>query len=449
MKELLQVFFILTLMFTFTACSSGGDGEEGSSYPEDIGVKCTPSLEVECIPTLVIVMNWNDYAENDPSIWYDKIFNQSESSVNKWYQEVVDGKVQLIPVNDTSGIPDDGIIFVEMGKDHPGGYDDTAFRDIEITHAVTSTEVVDSVDFAALDIDNDGRLNIKEMQIIFIVSGGEESYGDPIDHSIWAHAWAFIGIGPIVDGVNVMLYIDDNESYGAYSRFGANHDTHKATIGIIAHELGHSLLSLGDYYDVIGGSGLGWYDIMSNGSWAWQSNDSYHGETPTQFSTYNKMDTNLSMNIMDVNSSQNVTIKCSSGDAVKLVTTKVNEYFLIECRDTAKENSDIALNIADNRFTENRLFTMLYHVDTDKTDNSEDGIQTDVNHYKVSLVEKEPSTLMTSTEDIRADYDDVYMIGDSIDTTKTKLYDGTNTGYRIDIIGHDYANRTMTLSVTK
>jgi len=408
------------------------------------------------IPTVVIVMNWNDYFETDASVWHDKIFNASERSVNNYFDETTGGKLQIVPITESSGTANDGIIMVDMGKDHPGGSDNTIFRDTEITNAISNIEVTGSADFAALDTDADGALDRRELQIIFIVAGGEESFNDPASHSIWAHAWSFSSASTLqVDGKYVMRYTGVKETSGGYARFGATHgiddniNGHKATIGIIAHELGHSLLDLGDYYDNGGGSGLGWYDIMSSGSWAKKAGDTYKGETPTQFTAYNRIDANLDAGVTDVNSSQSVTIKCSSRELIKLVTTKANEYFLIECRDTAKADSDLAFEEADDAFGTNTLFMAMYHVDTDKAGNTEDGVQTDANHYKVALVEKDSTTLLTNTASLKAKFIDVYTPGDSIDSTRTKLYDGTDTNYVVTVTAEDSTNRTLTISITK
>jgi len=432
--------------YIFIAAASDGTN---ISY-QNVTITILNESAVLNIPSLVVLMNWDDYSQTDPLIWSDKIFNPSANSINKWYEESINTKIQLTPVLESSGTANDGVIIVNMGKNHPGGYNDTTFRDTEISNAITSSEVADSMDFAALDTDGDGTLSRKELQIIFIVAGGEMSFGDPTDHSIWAHSWSFDSQSTLsVDGVYVMRYTSSETTAGGYARFGANHGNHIATVGIIIHEIGHSLLDLGDYYDLSGGSGLGWYDIMSGGSWAYQSSDSYAGETPTQFSAYNRIDSKIGMNPIEVRSSQDLTIRCSSNEFVKLVTDKTNEYFLLECRDTAKANSDISFAIADARFTEDRLFVNLYHVDADKTDNSESGTQTSTNHYKVALVEKDISPLMTSTERIDADYNDVYTAGDLITTTQTRLYDLTLTGYSIEILSEDYTNRTMTVRITK
>ena len=421
------------------------------SSTQDITVVIDDLFEATVnVPTLVVVMNWNDYAEDDAADWYDKFFNINADSVNRWFFETMGGAISITPVDETSGTHDDGIIMVDMGKDHPGGNDNTEFRDTEIVNAITSDEVVDNVDFAALDTNGDGILNQKELQIIFIVSGGEMSFGDPIDHSIWAHSWSFASnAGPEVDGVHVMQHSSDLEKAGSYARFGANHNDHQATIGVIVHEMGHSLLDLEDYYDDGDGSGLGWYDVMSGGSWARKEGDNYAGQTPTQYSAYNRIDTGFDMNVTDVANTQTLTIGCSSKDILKLVTSKDSEYFLVACRDTAKANSDISMNYADNNFTENRLFMSVYHVDDEKDGNTEDGDQNTTHHYKVAFLEKDTSTLMTSTEHEHADFSDVYIVGDSIDRDKILFYDDTQTGFSIDVESEDTAARTMTIKITK
>ncbi|WP_457746778.1 hypothetical protein [Sulfurimonas sp.] len=442
---LLSSFLILFL----SAC-----GGESSSNSLADAIQETISYELPTatttVPTLIVIMNWSDYSESDATLWRDKFFNVNTNSVNQWLDETMQGALSIAPVAETSGTANDGIIMVDMGKAHPGGYDDTAFRDTEIKNAITSTEVVNNVDFAALDLDGDGVLNTQELQIIFIVAGGEMSYGDDVSYSIWAHQWSFGSTsGPVVDGVSVMQTSSDPAKTGTYARFGAHHGNHSATIGVIVHEMGHSMLNLGDYYDDGGGSGLGWYDVMSGGSWAQKSGDNYAGETPTQYSVYNRIDTKLTMSVTDVSSSQTLSIKCDSNQLVKLLTSKTNEYFLLECRDTSKTNSDISLSYYDGAFGEDRLFAMLYHVDTAKYDNTEDGIQTDTNHYKVALVEKDTGVLMTSQENRSADFDDVYIVGDTITSDRTNLYDGTLTGYSLEVTAEDTATRTMTIKITK
>lgn len=452
----IKYFLFLLFILSTTACSidegsiTNTDSTNTTVTDTNNVIEDTYQATKILVPALVIIMNWTDNNETNETIWYNKFFNHSTKSVNQWYDETLDGEYELSPVQESSNILNDGIITVNMGITHPGGANDTTFRDTHITNAISNTEVVDKMDFSLYDINNDNILSNKELQIIFIVAGGEESFGDSQANSIWAHAWSYDSSSTLtVDGMYVMKADLNSSLTGKYARFGANHGTHKATIGIIIHEIGHSLFDLSDYYDDNGGSGLGWYDIMSGGSWANKVSDAYRGETPTFFSVFNKIDANFDLNVTNITSSKDVTIRCSSREYIKLISSKTNEYFLVECRDTSKINSDMSLNNADNAFSEDKLFMMTYHVDTNKTDNTQDGAQTDTNHYKVSVVEKDTSTLMTNTININAVYNDVYIVGDSINTSATFLYDGTSTNYALEVLSQDTINRKITIRITK
>jgi len=459
------LFFVVTGIL-FSACQESSIYSEPTEVNNDIAID-DPIVDVgdtifgpskKEIQTLVVVMNWTDYSENDPLVWSNKIFNQEENSVNRWYYDSTDANIEFVPIAENSGTLNDGIIMVNMGKSHPGGYDDVSFRDTEIRDAITSSSVADSVDFASFDRDGDGSISRTELQIILVVAGGEQSYGDSISKSIWAHAWAFDSDNaPSVDGVSLMK-ADANESLsGSFMRFGATHgidayDEHKATIGIISHELGHSLLNLPDLYDIDGGgSGLGYYAIMSGGSWAKRSVDSYDGETPILFSAFSKTVSNIDINLTEVTTSvveQYVTIKCSSNNLIKLDTASTNEYFLLECRDTARLDSDRSFEYIDTDFTDNKLVSFIYHVDTDKTTNTESGTQDASNHYKVGLVERDTSYSLVQNENITAHYNDSYTDGYTIDSSKTKSYDGS-AGYNIEVQTSNYTDRTMTFKITK
>ncbi|NOR57815.1 MAG: hypothetical protein GQ474_04755, partial [Sulfurimonas sp.] len=98
------------------------------------------------VPTLVVIMNWNDYSEDDPSIWHDKFFNTDVRSVNKWYEDATGGNLVLTPVVETQGTVNDGIITVEMNKNHIGDSNSTLFKS-EIRDVIESSTVVDNIDF--------------------------------------------------------------------------------------------------------------------------------------------------------------------------------------------------------------------------------------------------------------------------------------------------------------
>src|SRR3972149_3194223 len=83
---------------------------------------------------------------------------------------------------------------------------------------------------------------------------------------------------PIVDGKTIQQY----------AQFGERHGNHLATIGIMAHELGHLMFSLPDLYDTDGSSeGIGAFDLMGSGSWG-AASETNNGSYPTQLSAWSK-----------------------------------------------------------------------------------------------------------------------------------------------------------------
>ena len=433
----------------------------GKSNTVDVHISVKDIVEQE-VPLLVIVMNWSNYSESDAAIWNKKFFDHTQNSVATWYAESTNGEISLIPVSESSGTPNDGIIFINMAIPHPGNDNPTVFRDTHVYNAIRSPEVSSAIDFSLYDTNNDGFVSAKELQFIFIVAGGEASYGDPYDHSIWASAWSFGSPSDLVDGVSIMTYAGDPGKDGSFARFGANQGNHKATIGVIVHEMGHALLNLPDLYDPNHlSSGLGYYDVMSGGAWAKASLNELDGQTPTQFSDLSKTVGELDNNITVVTTTSTLTIKCSHKDIIKLPTVDNKIFFLMSCRDSAKSYSDISFKQARDKYYntnpsfENRLFMTLYHVDISEDvngyihSNSESGVQSVNNHYMVSLHEQDQTDPMTSTQWIDANYKDIYTTGDTIQESDLNNYDGTPTGYSLEVLSEDYNKRTMTVKIIK
>lgn len=445
MRKNIGIYFFLSFLTFFSACSSESSEDGSETF---LPAKVT-------VPALVVILNWNDYYESNPTIWYDKIFNKSVNSINRWFYYNTEAAIELLPVMERDGIMNDGVITVEMGKNNPGGYDDTEVRDVELRAAITSRSVDDAIDFSSYDRDGNGAISYDELQIIFIVSGGEQAYGDSARKSVWAHTWNYEkSQAPKVDGVYLMQDTGAMQTSGIYAMFGARHalDTpneHKASVGIMAHEMGHALFDLYDLYDNGGGSGLGYYDIMSGGTWAKKPTDMYDGDTPTQYSAYSKIDTGIEMQLYTVESSQTLTIRCSANDVIKLPTNKENEYFLLACRDTNRLDSDRSFYTLDSAFTDNRLFATLYHVDEKKEGNTESGEQTEMHHYKVALVQHDITFPLTSLEGIDARFNQVYSVGDFIEKEKTRLYNSELSGYSIEIVGENDSERSMRFKIIK
>ncbi len=467
MKRVFSSFLLGFTLVISVGCSV--DNHYDSNSTESLGtVVDVQKIVIEKVnidvPTLVIVMNWNNETETgNQLLWHNKIFDMSEggaSSVNRWYANNTNNNITLVPVEETEGTANDGVIMLDMGQNHFNEDNDLNFRNTFVKQALLSPVITSHVNFANYDKDQNGYISSQEMQIIFIVAGGELSYGGEIRNSIWAHSWNFDDDTrpPIVNGITLLAYSKDKSKLGAYAAFGAEHresDTkrHKATIGIMTHEIGHSLYGLLDLYDTsTGGSGLGAYDLMSDGAWGENKNSRYPGEVPTQFSTFSKIGAAQVASITKV-SGESIDLKCSANEFIKLPTAQTNEYFLIECRDTKREDSDSAFNYFDPKFPKDKLVAIAYHVDESKRElqdlpNSENGKQTSTHHYMVSVLEKDTSSLMTNKSGITIDYNDVYTEGDMIDNVKMSSYFG-EPGFYVEVRSANYAKRTMNFRVSK
>lgn len=130
----------------------------------------------------------------------------------------------------------------------------------------------DNLDHTLYDNDGDGLVD--NVHIIF-AGYGEEAGGS--SDAIWAHEYPH----------RIALYGEVGYSLAGYScspELRGNRGSKISHIGVVCHELGHSLGAM-DYYDTnynTGGGydGTGKWDIMASGSW----ND--EGRTPPNFNPY-------------------------------------------------------------------------------------------------------------------------------------------------------------------
>ncbi len=105
------------------------------------------------------------------------------------------------------------------------------------------------------------------------MNGGEAARGD--EKSIWAHAGT-LPDRTLLDGVSVV-----RDTY--YFCWGERHGDHDATVGVIAHEVGHSAFFLPDLYP-----NLEHWDLMSWGSSGQAAGDTWSGETPVPMSAHTR-----------------------------------------------------------------------------------------------------------------------------------------------------------------
>ncbi len=309
----------LSLLLFFTACGGGGGGGSSSSS--------APPSATNTLALVVIAISFdNTPIKETPLNCYNKIFSANPGNVNDYYSEVSQGDFALSPANETQGTSNDGIINISLSATHPGS--DIGDLQPHLTAALAKADTF--INFALFDKNSNGNIEVDELQIMFIVGGGEASYGDISTHSIWAHTSTLSPVQSF-DGVSLN---------GTYSSFGEEHGyasptEHFATIGIIVHELGHAIWDLPDLYDRDNSSyGIGDFGIMATGAWGKKENE-YSGTTPSHFSAYCKIELNW-VNPTLINASvNNIAMKAShhaQQNIIKIQTNDPQEYFLVENR---------------------------------------------------------------------------------------------------------------------
>ena len=128
-----------------------------------------------------------------------------------------------------------------------------------------------------------------------------------------------------------------------FSQFGelqgsSSSNTWDATIGVIAHELGHAYFGLPDLYDTSNtGAGIGAFGLMGTGTWGYKSTSEKAGETPVHFSAWSKENLNICTPQTVSSGTDNYTLATNATTCgiYKIPTSTTGEYFLIENRGPA------------------------------------------------------------------------------------------------------------------
>jgi len=329
LKLLLTVLFIGWM--TLIGCGGGGGSAGGETVTPDVNVAETNTTTR---PLIIIRIEFIDYKFTNPeSTWSQKIFGTSEGQLNHYYNEISYSKFQFKVANETNGVAD-GIITVQLDETHP----DELENKIDKLRA-GAILADDYIDFSQYDTNHNGAIGSDELQIMFLVAGGELATG--VHPGIWAHSWCMQGLlntpAPTLDNVKLMSCNDN----GDYSAFGERHfyiDSrgNDATIGVIAHELGHAVFALPDLYDTNGSSaGIGNFGLMGGGSWAYKEGDNYVGATPVHMTGWSKVYSGFVTPTVIATTMYDLDVNATSAIGYNLYqapTGRTGEYFLLENR---------------------------------------------------------------------------------------------------------------------
>jgi immune inhibitor A len=312
---------------------------------------------------LAVLVNFSDNASSTSADYYDSlIFSSSGSTVKDYYMDISYGQLDLITVDLPSSTgwqtaPFAYSYYVNNEKGL-GAYPTNSQKLVE-----DLTTIIDPVvDFSEYDNDLNGYVDV---MIVIHAGPGSEETGD--DNDIWSHKW------------NISPYLTDDNVYVSKYTMQPEYLTTPGdqTIGVICHELGHGF-GLPDLYDTDGSSyGIGFWDLMSSGSWLGPGYDASSPAHPSAwsriqmgFATPTVVTTNISSQIIE-----DVKI---NGDIYRLWTSGNigNEYFLVENRQKTGYDSYIPGE-----------GLLIWHIDEAKSGNSQEWWpgQTEANHYLVAL----------------------------------------------------------------
>ena len=309
------------------------------------------------VPLLVVRVQYaNATFQSSQTTWADKIFGTSEGQLNHYMAETTYNKYQFAPITETSGTTNDGVVTVTMSGNHP----DTRNGDYDCYAAAAITEADSYVNFAAYDNDSNDNLSVSELQVIFLVAGGESATGFNSPGGVWGMATSVFcdsdGDGGVtaksgeywltLDNVSLMGRTDSAYGQNGFSQFGerqgsSSSNNWDATIGVMAHELGHAYFDLPDLYDTSAiGAGIGYFGLMGAGSWGYKSTSEKAGATPTHLSAWSKEKIGACVPQTVDNGTNNITlpavyqssIHAASCGIYKATTSTSDEYFLFENR---------------------------------------------------------------------------------------------------------------------
>ena len=484
---LILILSIISVLFLYS-CRKKEDSisSSGPCYTSSPSVKgsCTSSGTLTAtnkVPLLMVRVQYNNACFNsDETTWANKLFGTSEGQMNHYLAETTYNNYQFTPASESSGCSNDGVITVNMSGNHPNTQSKTwasyAFS------AITATD--SSINFAAFDTDSNGKISASEMQVIFLIAGGESSTGLNSPGGVWAMATG-LAIDPDKDGIpinsqactgaleecngvemdNVWFLGLEASGQNGYSQFGERHffSSRDATIGVMAHELGHAYFDLPDLYDTTKvSSGIGAFGIMGGGSWGKKTINENAGSTPVHFSAWSKEKISV-CNPQTVSSGvDNYTLPAvyqmidnsSSCGIYKASTSTSGEYFLFENRSAGGYDEGLNYLIYDNSSSEvvGTKYTgglAVWHVYDNLSSCLASNNCMALTPPLVDLEEANDADLDNASSSGRTTH--LFYSGNSVtfdnsSTPNSNLYDNTSSGISLTNISAAGDNMTLTIS---
>ncbi len=413
------------------------------------------------IPTVVILGYYDDALASanclscgttPPDTFQQNVFNtvNSGQSVADYYGTMSKGVVTIAPVAESHGTANDGVIgWLRLGATTPEALASTtsAYKSNRIAADALSAAMA-YMDFTAYDTNGNGVISNREVAILVVLGGYEGSYGRDEDGGsltsdtetprIWGQSRSFSGFSGVATPTQTAngktVSINTTSNGFTYAIVGERHGNHAASMGIMVHEMGHSVFNLPDLYDTSGASyGVGIWSSMSYGSWGQKVGDSAAGATPVALDAWSRVamgwispETPTSGDFATLNAAAGAT-----ANIVKLPTSNSNEYFLVENRQKVGYDQGLTYLIYTSTYGGLAVWHIDDNVGTPRLNND----NANVSHKRVDLV----GAVGDSKIDDKTSYgqaSNLYYAGNvtttnDVTTPGTTLYSGAASGVEL------------------
>ena len=424
--------------------------------------QASTSPRIGNVPTLFILVQFSDRVGTYTAANFSGLLSNQLAA---YFREASYNRFNITPATESHGTPNDGIVgWLTLNQNHPNTEGTTSTLNQQLAkNAIVAADTY--VNFAAYDINSDGYLDSNELAIVVISAGYETSFGGttctPFP-SVWGHQWSIEAqiVAPVVDG---KIVGDWHNNAGGYAQFGEIHGlttaagcnpanlvryaNHQATIGIMAHELGHLILRLPDLYDTTFASeGIGSFSLMAGGNWAFKTTDPYQGQSPVHPDAWCKLYSGWVDPVID--SIGPITLPATGGSGVNATnavymqtTSDPNQYFLFENRGQYGYDAGLSGLIPGiTGITGTPGGIAVWNVDeTVRMNASNPWAPNNTPDHKFIDLEEADNVSTMDTGSNRGESNDLYFAGnkavfDNISSPNSRLYNGTSTGIALNSI---------------